>query len=120
VVDRLTTLLCALARHELGDLVRRDRHSTVRVAVPQPRFADYVNLTCDQIRRYGAADPQVLRSLMRMLRRVAEVTDDPGRRATLARHARLVLATGEERVVLAEDLDGLRRLYARVPGVDHA
>jgi uncharacterized membrane protein len=120
VIDRLTTLLCALSRHELGDLLRQDRHGVVRFAQPQPRFDDYLNLSCDQIRRYGAGEPQVLRSLLRMLRRLAQTTDDPGRRAEIGRHARLVLADGERCIGQPEDVEGLRRSYARIPGVGPA
>jgi uncharacterized membrane protein len=115
VVDRLTSALCALNGHDLGDDLRTDQDGELRVAMPRPRFEDYLNLCCDQIRRYGAGDPQVLRSLLRMLRRVAETTENPERRAAVARHARLVMETGERAIEHPEDLESLRRAFRRVP-----
>jgi len=114
VIDRLTTLLCALTTHPLGDVLLRDAEGKLRVAAPVPPFDDYLNLCCDQIRRYGASEPQVLRALLRMLRKVADFTDDPDRRAALARHARLVLEAGEQSIVLPEDKEGVRRAYGRL------
>ena len=104
-VDELKTVLASLLRDAEGKL---------RVAAPVPPFDDYLNLCCDQIRRYGATEPQVLRALLRMLRKVADFTDDPDRRAALARHARLVLEAGEQSIVLPEDKEGVRRAYGRL------
>jgi uncharacterized membrane protein len=114
VVDRLTTLLCALTRHPLGDVLLRDEDATLRVAAPVPTFDDCLNLCCDQIRRYGASEPQVLRALLRMLRKVADFTDDPDRLSAIALHARLVLEAGEQSIALPEDKEGVRRAYGRL------
>jgi hypothetical protein len=49
-----SALLCVLARRRLGDWLGRDRHGTLRVAVPLPDFAEYPRRSTAQIRRFGA------------------------------------------------------------------
>jgi uncharacterized membrane protein len=67
-VHHLSVLLCMLAGRRLGDRLHRDEHGMVRAAVPLPQFADYLRLGTAQIRRSGAKEPAVARSLIRLLR----------------------------------------------------
>jgi uncharacterized membrane protein len=53
-VHHLSEVLCVLAHRRLGDRLYRDEHGTVRVAIPFPDFADYLQLGTGQIRRFGA------------------------------------------------------------------
>ena len=107
-VNRLTVVLCALARHPLGDDLRRDTEGTVRVALPMRTFEEFLALCCNQIRRYGAADPRVLEALLDLLSKVASDTSDLERRAMLAQHVRLVIGAAEGAVRQQEDLATLR------------
>ncbi len=66
-IGHLATLLCDLADHELGPQVLRDDDDVVRVVLERPDFAELVDVAITQPRRYGAADPQVLAALFRLL-----------------------------------------------------
>lgn len=43
-VHHLSVLLCSLARLRLGDWIVRDDQEELRVAVPRPKFRDYLRL----------------------------------------------------------------------------
>jgi uncharacterized membrane protein len=67
-VQHLSVLLCKLAGRRLGDLLYHDEQGTLRLAVPLPQFADYLRLGTAQIRRSGAQEPGVTRSLIQLSR----------------------------------------------------
>jgi uncharacterized membrane protein len=90
-VHHLSVLLCSLARVRLGDWIVRDREGVLRVAVPRPRFTDYLRLGTAQIRRFGAAEPAVTRSLIQLLHDVGTSAPTEERRRACARHIVLVL-----------------------------
>lgn len=66
-LGHISAFLCALTEHEVGDSSLRDGDDKVRVLLSHPDFADYVDLAISQPRRYGAADPQVLKRLLEIL-----------------------------------------------------
>jgi uncharacterized membrane protein len=90
-VHHLTVLLCILAGRQLGDRLCRDPQGTLRVAIPLPDFAEYLVRSTAQIRRFGAAEPAVTRSLIQLLSEVGSLAVSEDRRAACARHLRLVL-----------------------------
>jgi uncharacterized membrane protein len=90
-VHHLSVLLCRLARLRLGDWTVRDGQGELRVAVPRPKFADYLRLGTAQIRRFGAAEPALTRALIVLLRDVGTSSATEDRRHACARHIRLVL-----------------------------
>lgn len=73
--------LCALAQHPLGASLVTDAQGELRVIVPRPTFAAYLELACGQIRRYGADEPDVLIALLHMLTDVSEHVADNADRA---------------------------------------
>jgi len=121
-VHHLTVLLCSLARRRLGDRLCRDREGTVRVAVPLPDFAEYLVRSTAQIRRFGAAEPAVMRSLVQLLREVGSLAMSEDRRVACARHLWLVLEDAKRETAQPADLqavveDGTAALSAL--GIDH-
>jgi uncharacterized membrane protein len=78
------------------------------VAVPLPQFADYLRLGTAQIRRYGAGEPALARSLIELLNDVGGSTLDPDRRAAVARHLWLVLQDAERRTSQPADVELVR------------
>jgi uncharacterized membrane protein len=121
-VHHLTVLLCSLARRRLGDQLCRDREGTVRVAVPLPDFAEYLVRSTAQIRRFGAAEPAVMRSLVQLLREVGSLAMSEDRRVACARHLWLVLEDAKRETAQPADLqavveDGTAALSAL--GIDH-
>jgi uncharacterized membrane protein len=84
-VEHLAAVLVELADHPLGADVVEDDDGQVRVAVPRPTFAAHVALCTEPVRRYGADEPTVLRSLAGLLTDLAErVADHADRAAAVA------------------------------------
>jgi uncharacterized membrane protein len=123
-VHHLSVLLCRLASLRLGDWTVHDDLGELRVAVPRPRFADYLRLGTAQIRRYGAAEPALTRALIVLLRDVGVSSATEDRRQACARQIHLVLddarrATAQPadvEAIAAEAEAALRLLGAAPPG----
>jgi uncharacterized membrane protein len=121
-VHHLSVLLCVLAGRRLGDQLCRDQQGIVRVAVPLPDFDEYLRRSTAQIRRFGAAEPPVTRSLIQLLRDVGASTTSQERRAAGAHHLWLVLEDAKRETAQPDDLqavveDGAAALSAL--GADH-
>jgi uncharacterized membrane protein len=106
-VHHLSVLLCVLARRRLGDWLCRDRQGTLRVAVPLPDFAEYLRRSTAQIRRFGAAEPALTRSLIQLLRDVGTSTTREERRAACAHHLWLVLEDAKRETAQPDDLQAV-------------
>lgn len=106
-VHHLSEVLCVLARRRLGDRLYRDENGTVRVAIPFPDFVDYLQLGIGQIRRFGAKEPAVARSLIQLLKNVCSSTASEDRRMAAARHIRLVLAEAKREITQPADVESL-------------
>jgi uncharacterized membrane protein len=106
-VHHLSVVLCVLARRRLGDWLCRDEHGTVRVAVPFPEFADYLRLGTDEVRRFGAKEPALARSLMQLLKDVGSSATSEDRRMASARHIRLVLEDAKRETAQSADVENL-------------
>ena len=106
-VHHLSEVLCVLARRRVGDRLYRDGQGTVRVAIPFPSFADYLQLGTGQIRRYGAKEPTVSRSLIQLLKNVCTSTASQDRRAAAARHIRLVMEEAKREIKQSVDAESL-------------
>ncbi|MFI9722012.1 DUF2254 domain-containing protein [Streptomyces sp. NPDC052396] len=115
-LDRLSVLISVLGGRTLGDDIRTDEAGVVRVAVAGPAFADYLDLACGQIRRYGAAEPAVCQALLRLLATAAASVTDAHRQAAITYQAELVLADAESRIARPADRVVARELGARLLG----
>jgi uncharacterized membrane protein len=122
-VHHLSVVLCVLARRRLGDQLSCDAQGTVRVAIPFPGFADYLQLGTGQIRRFGAKEPAVARGLIQLLKNVCSSTISRDRRVAAAGHIRLVLEAAQREItpptdvesVLADGNDALNAIEADRP-----
>ena len=74
-LDRIETLLVDLAPRHPGPSLLVDDDGTPRALVPAPRWAAYMELGLMEIRRYGAASPQIVRRLRALYDRLDEVAD---------------------------------------------
>jgi len=106
-VHHLSVVLCVLARRRLGDWLCRDEHGTVRAAVPFPEFADYLRLGTEEIRRFGAKEPTLARSLIQLLKDVGSSATSEDRRMASARHIRLVLEDAKRETAQSADVENL-------------
>jgi uncharacterized membrane protein len=118
-LDRLSTLISLLGARTLGADIRQDHTGTDRAIADGPAFADYLDLACGQIRRYGSAEPAVCQALLRLLEVAATVVTDPDRRAAAADHVRLVLLAAEFRIAQDADLEPVRALGTKVLAATH-
>jgi uncharacterized membrane protein len=66
-IDQLHRLLRAVGRRHLHDEVIRDSAGNVRVVYSTPDWDDFVELSCREIRLYGATNFQIARRLRAML-----------------------------------------------------
>jgi uncharacterized membrane protein len=70
-IDQLHRLLRAVGRRHLHDDVINDAHGKARVVFRTPNWQDFVELSCREIRLYGAENYQVARRLRAMLENLA-------------------------------------------------
>jgi len=120
-VHHLSVLLCRLARLRLGDWIVRDDQGELRVAVPCPKFPDYLRLGTAQIRRFGAAEPAVTRALIVLLRDVGTSSATEDRRHACVRHIRLILDDARRATAQPADVEAVTAEAAaalRLLGVD--
>jgi uncharacterized membrane protein len=111
VLDRLGAALCELVPLHLpsGVLLRGGRPVLV---VPSVTYEGLTDAMFHLIRQSAAGTPAVLIRLIDILAAVALCERDNGRRASLRRHADLVLADGERSTPNASDIHDLRQRYA--------
>jgi len=79
----------------------------LRVAVPLPQFADYLRLGTAQIRRYGAKEPALTRSLIQLLKDVGSSAATEDRRTEVARHIWLVLEDAKRETAQPADVEAV-------------
>ena len=103
-LEHISVLLAALAQRELGTQLIRDRDGTLRVVVPGRDLAYFLELATGQIRRYGRAEPRVMRALLRVLRNTGQFCRDDSSRALVAGHVRLVMEAAEAGIEQRADL----------------
>jgi uncharacterized membrane protein len=107
-LHHLSVLLCMLARRRLGDRLYHDEQGTLRVAVPLPKFGDYLRLGTAQIRRSGAKEPAVARSLIQLFKDVGSSAVGDDRRRACARHIWLVLEDAKRETAQPADVEAVQ------------
>lgn len=111
-VGHMADLLVRLMDCRLGPTVHQDAEGSPRASVPDRDLAYYLDLACGQLRRFGATEPTVLSSLLRMLRDAAVACRDDAQREAVRRAAELVATQAEG--VRPADRAGVDDLSARV------
>jgi uncharacterized membrane protein len=102
-IDHIAVILASIGRREHGTAVYVAANGA-SVTIPGYSFADYLDLACAQIRRYGASEPTVSRELIDLLASTAHVTRRPDRLATIRQQLDLVVADAEREVRQPADL----------------
>lgn len=110
VIDRLGTALCELRDVRLphGQYVRDGR---LTLAVPTVDYDGLTDTMFHPLRQFAAGNPLVLIRMLEVLTAVCACEPDPARRATLQRHARLVMQDGARTIGSRSDLADLRQRY---------
>ena len=112
-LDRISAFLCALTHRDLGDRLVSDEDDRVVVVLRRPDFAAYLDLGISQPRRYGAADPQVLARILRVLLDLSYHVDAAQRADVRDQLGRLRTTVAQQRFDEAE-LASLARLGDRI------
>ncbi|MEP6526801.1 MAG: DUF2254 domain-containing protein [Nocardioidaceae bacterium] len=106
-VHHLSVLMSALGGRRLGAYAVRQGGASV--SVPAHTFADFLVLSCAQIRRYGSSEPLLDLALLQLLSAcLVTVGSDTERAAAIHEQARLVLTAAERSVTMPEDLAPVR------------
>jgi len=108
-IDQLHRLLRAVGRRHLHDDEVHDGAGKLRVILRTPEWQDFVQLSCNEIRQYGAANAQIARRLRAMLENLLQTLPER-RRPALRQELDLLDRTLEKLYPFAEDL-----ALARVP-----
>jgi len=95
-IDQLHRLLRAVGRRHLHDDEVHDSTGKLRVILRTPEWQDFVQLSCNEIRHYGAENAQIARRLRAMLENLLQ---------TLPEH---------RRPVLRQELDLLDRMLEKL------
>jgi uncharacterized membrane protein len=85
-IDQIEDLLRRLGRCNLEDVHARDGEGIVRLIYPTPNWEDFLRLSFDEIRQYGANSVQVMRRLRSALVGVTESLSDETRIAAVERY----------------------------------
>ena len=107
-LEHIGVVLAALARRQLGSQRLVDASGTVRVLMPGRDLAYFLELAVGQIRRYGRAEPRVLRALLRVLSTTGGFCRDAASRELVAGQVRLVLEAAVASVRQPADLVPVR------------
>jgi len=107
-LEHLGVLLAALAHRPLGNQRLRDANGDVRVLVRGRDLAYYLDLATGQPRRYGAAEPRVVRALLRVLRNTSAFCLRDADRDQVAVQVRMVLEAAEAAIRQPADLAPVR------------
>jgi uncharacterized membrane protein len=78
-IDQLEDLLRRLGRRNLADVHARDSQGIMRLIYPTPNWEDFLRLSFDEIRQYGAGSVQVMRRLRSALAGVADSISEQSR-----------------------------------------
>ena len=114
-IDQIEDLLRRLGRRQLDAGYARDAAGTVRVIFPVPTWQDYLALSFDEIRQFGATSVQVVRRLRAALVGLGETIAATDRRDAVHSYLNhLNLGVGrsgfddqDQAIALQEDRQGL-------------
>ena len=102
-VDHLGSALCRLVRRDMPSPFRHDSQDQLRVITPVVTFSDITDAAFNQIRQYGRSSAAVTIRLLETIAVVAGFAHRPEDRATLLRHAKMIVRGA--RGGLSEDED---------------
>ncbi|WP_223168148.1 DUF2254 domain-containing protein [Nonomuraea sp. SYSU D8015] len=91
-IGHMADLLVTLCGRKLGPTLHTDAAGRGRVVVPDRDLRYYLELACGQVRRYGAAEPTVLKALLAMLRDVAAAARNDEHRTEIERQVCYIIA----------------------------
>ena len=113
-VGHLTSVLSVLVGRHVEPLVVSDGGGHVRVAVDRIPFERHLDRAIAQIRRYAAAEPDVLLALLDLCHEVGQATVAPGDASVIAEHVQLIVDAARRSVEDPADLRTVEVAASRV------
>ncbi|MGB0970201.1 MAG: DUF2254 domain-containing protein [Mycobacterium sp.] len=110
----ISSLLCDLAQRQLGPEILYDDDGVARVILRHPDFAELLDMAISQPRRYGAADPEVLSKLLRLLHEVAWWTSTAEQRSAIGDQLSRLQHTVSRQRFDTTEMEDLAQLGQRV------
>jgi uncharacterized membrane protein len=110
VLDRLGAALCLLAPLFLPTGVCQ-KDGRLMLMVPSIDYDGLVDAMLRMIRQNGSGSPEVLIHILHVLTSVASCDQDPTRKATLRRHADLIVGDARRNIVTPADLADVRKAH---------
>jgi uncharacterized membrane protein len=104
-IDWLGASLRGVARRELPTVLRQDEDGRLRVVACTLDFEELAHAAFDQIRLYGADNPDVMLNLLKIIAKIAPDLHRDHDRTVLVRHARLI---GEDAARIVNEADRRR------------
>src|SRR5262249_6203050 len=101
-IDQLHRLLRAVGRRHLHDDEVHDDAGKLRVILRTPEWQDFIHLSCNEIRQYGAENAQIARRLRAMLQNLLATLPE-ARHPALRRELDLLNRMLEKLYLLPED-----------------
>ncbi len=108
-LDQIEDLLRRLAICHLDAGYAMDDEGLLRVIIPMPTWHDYLSLSFDEIRQFGATSVQVMRRLRSALIGLAETAGTPTRKAEVAEYLHHLNLTVEQSPMDALDRGMMHR-----------
>jgi uncharacterized membrane protein len=102
-IDQIEDLLRRLGRRQLDAGHAKDANGVLRLTFPMPTWEDYLTLSFDEIRQYGATSVQVMRRLRAALVGLIESLSDRERANTVRRYLEHLDLVIERSALDAED-----------------
>lgn len=123
-IDWIGASLCGVTRRELPKALRQDEHGRLRVIACTLDFEELTDTAFDQIRLYGARNPDVMLHLLKTIGDIASDVRRDSDRNALVRHAQLVGEDASQIVNLTDRrrvADRLQQILSDIySGIDKA
>jgi uncharacterized membrane protein len=109
-IDQLDDILRRLGQRQLGDVQLPDADGVVRLTYRVPAWSDFLRLSFDEIRHYGADSVQVKRRLRSALMGLADSLSDKSRVAAVNAYIKQL-----DQLISCSSLDAEDRVVASQP-----
>lgn len=110
-IDNLTSIMCYLTGIVFPSRYRYDEDEKLRLITDKTNFDGLLDTSFNQIRQFGATSPSVIIKLMEAMMTIYNMSDKAENKKSIARHAGMILRTGQRSFEEPLDVEDLRERY---------